>query len=1180
MKSNQAPAPAIRRLVIAQSCLLMIAAASSSWAQTTQPPAAPDAATLAKYDRNSNGTLDPDERAAMDADTRNASAAGASAAVPANEETILLSPFEVSAEDQRGYYAPNTMSGTRLNAKIEDLASSITVMTKEQMQDFAMLDINDVFLYAGGTEGTGTFTDLTVDRNGSVADNVQLNPTQANRIRGMNSANVSLGNIETMNRVPLDPTGIDSVEISRGPNANVFGLGNPSGTVNLVPSSGNVTRDHTQISTRVDSYGGYRGSVDVNHVLIPDKLAVRIDGVYQHDAFVRKPSGTDTRRFDARVRFQPYKNTTINASYSVYRMDGNRPNFAPPRDNVSYWIASGMPSWDPVTETIHLNGQTLGPFTGTTPDYFTATFTGSSRSQIYTDQNGIGYWGTPTTNLPSANSPLLNGQGTVRLMASTPAAGSAGGKITRQPLFTTTPAVNNKSIYDWENINLAAPNHISDKTETYDLQINQTFFNTQRQMFAAQIEVMREDSERIARNLLGTLNDNGQSSQLSVDVNERNLDGTPNAYFGRLYIGSDQPLSVSQPATWDTYRGQLAYKLDFTHEDGALKWLGMHQLTGYYEYKYRVNRQYSTRDVMVDPHSWLAPGISRADQGGITGGPAAAPNITRGFYRFYVGDAQGNNIDFAPVAYDLGQYNFVWGGYTLASNIPVPGSGVFHTEPAVLGEADVADATGANANNKRILKTAGAILQSHFLDDRLVTTFGVRQDKTYDRFGSRPQLLEADGITIIPESVNHWQAGDWGSNRGTTHQKGGVVRPFRNLGFVRDAAAGGGAAKFFADALNGLALTYNESDSFIPQTPAQDLFFNRLPNSTGEGKDYGFWFNLADGKFVVRFNHYTTKQLNARNGDANTLAGRVLRHDVTSADAFQLHNRAFDWVSTDPAHVTWTPDQIEDEVANQIKITRDVQNNYTNPAFPLAATNDLIATGNELELNFNPTRFWTLKAEAAETKSINQNVSDTVQQYIDARMPVWTSITDPRGADHIWSTADDGPVPWWTQNYGGSQTAAQNFATFVESPYAVIKQLEGKSNPQVRKYSFRVSTNFRLSGVTENRIWKNMNIGGAVRWEDKGAIAYHGIPDANGIFRTLDSNQPIYDKSHTYLDMFIGYRTRIWEDKVAANIQLNVRNLTENGGGLQPISAYPDGTPNAYRIIDPRQFILQVTFDL
>src|SRR5262245_19669632 len=57
-------------------------------------------------------------------------------------ETVILSPFEVLS-DTKGYFATNTLSGTRLNTKLEDLASSITVITKEQMADFAMLDIND-----------------------------------------------------------------------------------------------------------------------------------------------------------------------------------------------------------------------------------------------------------------------------------------------------------------------------------------------------------------------------------------------------------------------------------------------------------------------------------------------------------------------------------------------------------------------------------------------------------------------------------------------------------------------------------------------------------------------------------------------------------------------------------------------------------------------------------------------------------------------------------------------------------------------------------------------------------------------------------------------------------------------------------------------------------------------------
>src|SRR6185436_5614693 len=111
--------------------------------------------------------------------------------------------------------------------------------------------------------------------------------------------------IETMGRVPIDPITIDSLEINRGPNANVFGLGNPSGTVNQVAASANLSRNRGQLQFRADSYDGYRTSLDVNRVLKKGTLAVRGSAVYQHEGFVRKPSGVDTERYNGMIKYQP-----------------------------------------------------------------------------------------------------------------------------------------------------------------------------------------------------------------------------------------------------------------------------------------------------------------------------------------------------------------------------------------------------------------------------------------------------------------------------------------------------------------------------------------------------------------------------------------------------------------------------------------------------------------------------------------------------------------------------------------------------------------------------------------------------------------------------------------------------------------------------------------------------------
>ena len=1134
-----------------------------SWAQLA-PANSPDAATLARYDKNKDGKLDAAELAAMEADQKKPVPVETNAA--AGDETVQLSPFEV-VSDTKGYYSSNTMSGTRFNSKIEDLGASITVVTKEQMQDFAMLDINDVFLYTANTEGTGTYTDFTVDRNGSYTDNVEMNPQGANRVRGVAAANVMFGNFETMGRNPVDPLAIDGIEISRGPNATISGLGSPAGTVNQVAASANTSRDRSQVQMRGDTYGGYRTQLDVNRVLQKGILAIRLSGAFQHDGYIRKPSGTDTVRYNAMIKFQPFKYTTITASSSYYRMNGTRPNAAPPRDQITYWRNSGRPTWDPITEQVHLNGTTVGTFTANTniPDYFLGTFTGSTRSQVYVDQNGLGYWTTPNTNNPNSNpfTPIANGQGSLRLLSSSGAPGVALGHITAQPLFTTTPTVSDKSMYDWSSLNTSAVNRIADRTITSNVQIDQIFLNSQRQTLAMQAGFFREDALRYARNILGDANQNGASGQLIVDVNERLLDGTANPYFLRTFIGTDAPATTRQPYKWDTYRGQLAYRLDLTHENGLLKWLGMHQFTAYDEYKYRIQRQYRYRDGIADNHAWNAT------------------TLRQSYYRYYVGDNTGSNMDYAPTRFKYGTYPFTWGGYGtfggLNNLVPVASSGVFNKEPALMAEIAGTDGAGGGSNSKTIQKTAGAVFQSHFLNDRIVTTFGRREDKIGVKFGNATGLLNADGLTYNYDNFNHWAVTNWRENKGMTTQSGVVVKPFRDMSFLSGMSNRGGAEKFVANLLSGLSISYNTSDSFTPQTPAQDLFLRPLPNASGKGKDYGFTLNAFDGRFVIRVNHYINKSLNSRNGDANTIAQRVLRHDASQADPFQLYLRATDWVTAQ--NPNWTTDQINTEVLKQIGLTQTLYDSLRLQSPPIAATNDIVAQGNELELNYNPTKFWTLAGSVTQTQSITSNVSASVQQWIDLRMPIWTTIKDPRGLDHVLGTSDDAPVSWWTTNYGGSQTAEQNFQTFVQAPYAVIHAQEGKPKPQIRQYAARFSSNFRLAGVTENRFLKNMSVGGALRWEDKAAIGFYGIQKLPAVITALDPNAPINDKAHYYADAFVTYRTRIWSNKVGASFQLNVRNIQE-GGRLQPTAAFPDGTPSSYRIVDPRQFIFTATFDL
>jgi len=144
---------------------------------------------------------------------------------------------------------------------------------------------------------------------------------------------------------------------------------------------------------------------------------------------------------------------------------------------------------------------------------------------------------------------------------------------------------------------------------------------------------------------------------------------------------------------------------------------------------------------------------------------------------------------------------------------------------------------------------------------------------------------------------------------------------------------------------------------------------------------------------------------------------------------------------------------------------------------------------------------------------------------------------------------------------------------------AAAQSFGSAPNPLRHERGVNFSTNYRLASLTEHRILKRLNVGGALRWEDKSAIGFYGVEQFPAIITALNPSRPIFDKPNLYVDAFVGYRTRMFSDKVSASFQFNLRNVTEDGR-LQKINAYPDGTASAYRIVDPRQFILTATIDL
>jgi outer membrane receptor protein involved in Fe transport len=202
---------------------------------------------------------------------------------------LVLSPFQVSVSDNEGYRATNTTSGTSLNTAIRDLPMTIQVVTEEFMSDIGATDFDEALEYS-----SGVFTDSLVAAGGS-------NTANANSGGGSNEKSVSAaaGNSRFANVVTirgfdvpfqtrlgfrvggvvitpttnlalgglLDSVNLDRLEVVKGPNSLLYGIGVLSGIVNAIPKMPKPEHSAT-ISGTVGSYGFLRGTLEATGPIV------------------------------------------------------------------------------------------------------------------------------------------------------------------------------------------------------------------------------------------------------------------------------------------------------------------------------------------------------------------------------------------------------------------------------------------------------------------------------------------------------------------------------------------------------------------------------------------------------------------------------------------------------------------------------------------------------------------------------------------------------------------------------------------------------------------------------------------------------------------------------------------------------------------------------------------------
>jgi iron complex outermembrane receptor protein len=160
-------------------------------------------------------------------------------AAPAKEEVVELSPFEVRPEENRGYVAAETMTGTRVATQIKDLPYTVNVITSEFFEDFAMFQLDDTMTQVGGMTG--------LDIGGGF------------NLRGFSSTSQLRDGFYRLGR--YGQTNVDRMEIIKGPNAGIYGRTSPGGMVNMI-SKQPKKAESQKLTVRGGSFDTLQGTLE------------------------------------------------------------------------------------------------------------------------------------------------------------------------------------------------------------------------------------------------------------------------------------------------------------------------------------------------------------------------------------------------------------------------------------------------------------------------------------------------------------------------------------------------------------------------------------------------------------------------------------------------------------------------------------------------------------------------------------------------------------------------------------------------------------------------------------------------------------------------------------------------------------------------------------------------------
>jgi hypothetical protein len=186
----------------------------------------------------------------------------------ADAATIVLSPFEVNTQKDRGFVASSSLAGGRLAGELKDTPVAYSVLTRDFIDALGLTDLTEMVKWAPNSYDLQD-NGQTYDTGGSV------------RIasRGVASNNPQ------RNFFPVyynfDSYNLDRLDLARGPNAILFGTSGVGGTANSVTKTARTDKPFSDVRVAVGPTNSLRATLDENVPLGPT-AAVRLNLLYDN----------------------------------------------------------------------------------------------------------------------------------------------------------------------------------------------------------------------------------------------------------------------------------------------------------------------------------------------------------------------------------------------------------------------------------------------------------------------------------------------------------------------------------------------------------------------------------------------------------------------------------------------------------------------------------------------------------------------------------------------------------------------------------------------------------------------------------------------------------------------------------------------------------------------------------